>query len=123
MKAYHKILKEYEKKGYIHEVPKSDVKEQWFLPHFPVLRPDKETTKVRTVFDAAMKHNGKSLNSAIRPGPKLQREIVDVLIRFRKAPIALTTDITKMFLQVSLHKQDRPYHRFQSMRVSTPLVL
>ena len=34
-------------------------------------------------YEAAMKHNGKSLNSAIRPGPKLQREIVDVLIRFR----------------------------------------
>ena len=54
----------------------------------------------------------KSLNSAIRPGPKLQREIVDVPIRFRKAPIALTADIAEMFLQVSLHKQDRPYHRF-----------
>ena len=112
MKAYNEIFEEYEKKGYIHEVPKSDVKEQWFLPHFPLLRPDKETTKVRTVFDAAMKHNGKSLNSAIRPGAKLQREIVDVLIRFRKAPIALTADIAEMFLQVSLHKQDRPYHRF-----------
>ena len=112
MKAYNEIFEEYEKKGYIHEVPKSDVKKQCFLPHFPVLRPDKETTKVRTVFDAAMKHNGKSLNSAIRPGPKLQREIVVVLIRFRKAPIALTADIAEMFLQVSLHKQDRPYHRF-----------
>ena len=36
-KAYNEIFEEYEKKGYIHEVPKSDVKEQWFLPHFPVL--------------------------------------------------------------------------------------
>ena len=112
MQAYNHIFEEYERKGYIQEVRKSDVKEQWFLPHFPVLRPEKETTKVRTVFDAAMEHEGKSLNSAIRPGPKLQREIVDVLIRFRKAPVALTADIAEMFLQVSLREQDRPYHRF-----------
>ena len=61
---------------------------------------------------AAMKHEGKSLNSAIRPGPKLQREIVDILIRFRKAPVALTADISEMFLQVGLREQDRQYHRF-----------
>jgi hypothetical protein len=112
MEAYNQIFEDYERKGYIREVPKSEAKEQWLLPHFPVFRPDKETTKVRTVFDAAMKHEGKSLNSAIRPGPKLQREIVDILIRFRKAPIALTADISEMFLQVSLREQDRPYHRF-----------
>jgi hypothetical protein len=112
MEAYNQIFEDYERKGYIREVPKSEAKEQWLLPHFPVFRPDKETTKVRTVFDAAMKHEGKSLNSATRPGPKLQREIVDILIRFRKAPIALTADISEMFLQVSLREQDRPYHRF-----------
>ncbi len=112
MKAYNQIFEDYERKGYIREVPKSEAREQWLLPHFPVFRPDKETTKVRTVFDAAMKHEGKSLNSAIRPGPKLQREIVDILIRFRKAPVALTADISEMFLQVGLREQDRPYHRF-----------
>ncbi len=112
MKAYNQIFEDYERKGYIREVPKSEARELWLLPHFPVFRPDKETTKVRTVFDAAMKHEGKSLNSAIRPGPKLQREIVDILIRFRKAPVALTADISEMFLQVGLREQDRPYHRF-----------
>ena len=112
MKAYNQIFEDYERKGYIREVPKSEARELWLLPHFPVFRPDKETTKVRTVFDAAMKHEGKSLNSAIRPGPKLRREIVDILIRFRKAPVALTADISEMFLQVGLREQDRPYHRF-----------
>ena len=113
MKAYSHVFEEYEKKDYIKEVPKSETKEQWFLPHFPVIRLDKDTTKVRVVFDAAMKHEGKSLNDAIRPGPKLQREVVDVLTRFRRAPVALTADISEMFLQVGLREQDRPYHRFQ----------
>ena len=91
-----------------------------FLPHLPVLRPEKETTKVRTVFDAAMEHEGKSLSSAIRPGPKLQRQIVDILIRFRTAPVALTADIAEMFLQVSLREQHRPYHRFLSTSGISP---
>ena len=92
-------------------MPKTD-ENQWFLPHFPVIREDKTTTKVRVVFDAATKYNGKSLNDGILPGPKLQRELVDVLIRFWRAPVALSADISEMFLQVGISSNDRPYHRF-----------
>ena len=60
-----------------------------------------DSTKVRIVFDAAAKHDGKSLNDAVLPGPKL-RELVDVLYRFRQAQVALSGDISQMFLQVSL---------------------
>ena len=52
--------------------------------------------------------NFKSLNDAIRAGPKLQRDILNVLIR---SPIALSGDISEMFLQVGLLKGDRVYHR------------
>ena len=72
----------------------------------------KDTTKVRVVFDAAKKYDGKSLNDSIRPGPKLQREIVDVLTRLRRAPVALSADISEMFLQVGLQDKDRPFHIF-----------
>ena len=112
MNAYSHVFEEYERKGYIKKVKRSKSKAQWLLPHFPVIRPDKDTTKVRVVFDAAMKCEGKSLNDVIRPGPKLQREVVDVLTRFRRAPIALTADISEMFLQVGLWDEDRPYHMF-----------
>ncbi len=112
MKAYSEIFKDYKRKGYIQSVPKSEFEEQWFLPHFPVVKEDRVTTKVRVVFDAAVKHEGKSLNDAIWPGPKLQRDLVDVLTRFRRAPVALSADISEMFLQVELQDKDRPYHRF-----------
>lgn len=112
MKAYSKIFDDYEKKNYVQKVPKSEAKEQWFLPHFPVIREDRVTTKVRIVFDASLKHNGKSLNNAIRPGPKFQIDLVDVLTRFRRAPVALSADISEMFLQVELQDKHRPYHRF-----------
>ena len=111
MGSYSDIFKEYERKGYIKKVEKSETERQWFLPHFPVVRPEKSTTKVRAVFDTAMKCEGKSLNDAIYAGPKLQREIVDVLTRFRRAPVALMADISEMFLQVGLHEPARPYHR------------
>ena len=109
--AYDQVIKDYEKKGYIIKVPKTE-ESQWFLPHFPVIREDKKTTKVRIVFDPAAKYNGKSLNDATLPGPKLQREFVDVLTRFRQAPIDLSVDISEMFLQVGISSKDRPYHRF-----------
>lgn len=69
MKAHSKIFDDYEKKNYIQKVPKSEAEEQWFLPHFPVIREDRVTAKVRIAFDASVKHDGKSLNSAIRLGP------------------------------------------------------
>jgi hypothetical protein len=112
LEAYSKVFKDSEKKGYIQKVPKSEVEQQWFLPHFPLIKPSKDTTKVRVVFDAPMKYDGKSLNDSIRPGPKLQREIVVVLTRFRRAPVALSADISEMFLQVGLQDKDRPFHRF-----------
>ena len=112
MEAYCKIFQDYERKDYIRQVPQSEGEEQWFLPHFPVVKEDRVTTKIRVVFDAVVKHDGKSLNDAIWPGPKLQRDLVDVLKRFHQAPVALSAHIFEMLLQVELQDKDRPYHRF-----------
>ena len=109
---YDNIILDYIEKGYIRKVVPLNGEEQLFLPHFPVIREEKTTTKVRIVFDAAAMSNGKCLNDAILSGPKLQREITDVLLRFRRAPVALSADIAQMFLQVKLKEEDRPYHRF-----------
>lgn len=111
MEAYNKIFQVYEKKDYICQVPQYEVEKQWFLPHFPVVKEDRVTKKVHVLFDAAAKHDGKSLNDAIWLGPKLQRDLVDVLTRFCRAPVALSADISEMFLQVELQEKDRPYHR------------
>ena len=69
-------------------------------------------TKVCVVFDVAAKHDGKRVNDTMWPGPKLQRELVDVLTRFHRAPVALSADISKAFLQVELQDKDQPFHRF-----------
>ena len=83
--------------------------EQWILPNFAMVNNQKTSTKVRIVFDPAAKLG---LNDAIHSGPKLQRELVDVLTRFRREPVALSSNISQMFLQVGLAEKDRPFHRF-----------
>ena len=68
------------------------------LPRHPVIREDKDTTKVRIVFDASAKGNGPSLSECLYKGPQLNPLIFDILLRFRTFVIALTTDIEKAFL-------------------------
>ena len=48
----------------------------------------------------------------IHQGPKLQRDLFDVLLRFRRFPVALVCDIAEMYLRIGITPEDRPYHRF-----------
>ncbi|XP_050305067.1 uncharacterized protein LOC126742466 [Anthonomus grandis grandis] len=48
-----------------------------YLPHHGVIKPDSSTTKMRVVFNASAKDSkNQSLNSTLRPGPKLHADIV-----------------------------------------------
>ena len=61
---YNNVIENYVDKNYIRKVPLKD-EEQWLLPHFPVIKEDRATTKVRIVYDAGAKDKGKSLNDAL----------------------------------------------------------
>ena len=110
---YCRTVKEYVEKGYLRKVNPNQEKvaAQWYLPHFPVVRLDKSTTKVRIVFDCSVKCDGVSLNDEIHAGPKLQQDLFDVLLRFRRDPVAVACDIKEMYMQISIEEQDRPYFR------------
>ena len=84
----------------------------WCLPHFPIVKPSSTTTKTRIVFDASVKVEGVSLNDVIHTGLKLQGDLFEILVRFRKESVALVSDITQMHLQIELPEHERPYHRF-----------
>ena len=77
-----------------------------------VVRPEKATSKVRVVFDGSAQQNGKCLNSESLPGPKLQIEIVDVLVKFRKEPFALAGDVSQTYHQIFFRPVVRQLHRF-----------
>ena len=64
-------------------------------------RPENATTKVRIVFDGSAQRNGKSLDSELLPGPKLQSGIGDMLVKLRKESFTLLGDVTQMYHQFS----------------------
>ncbi|XP_025191316.1 uncharacterized protein LOC112591650 [Melanaphis sacchari] len=83
---------------------------QYYIPHHAICKNVGEDTKIRVVFDASAKdHSGMSLNRALLPGPKLQRDIVDILIRFRLFRHAFTADICKMYRQILILPEFRTY--------------
>ena len=80
------------------------------MPHHPVIRPEKLTTKMRIVFDTSSKSGGeKSLNECLYPGPSLTAELFGVLLRFRVFNVTAVGDTEKAFLQLSLNSDDRDY--------------
>ena len=64
------------------------------------------------MFDASAKYDRKSLNDVIHQGPKLQRELFNVLVRFRQHPVALICDVAEMYLRIEIAPKDRIYQRF-----------
>ena len=83
------------------------------LTHRAVVRCDKETTKVRAIFDASAKNgNEPSLNDCLYAGPCLLRHVYDILVRFRLHIIILMSDIKQAFLNVVIRDEERDYLRF-----------
>ena len=76
------MLQTYQEAGYIHKVPQEEKKpdQVWYLQHFPVLTPDKSTTRTRIVFDTSAKFKGVSQNDILLQGPKLQNDLFAVLL-------------------------------------------
>ena len=64
-------------------------KEDTFLAHFPVVRTDKDITKTIIVFDTSVKKDETAVNDLRHAGPKLQKDLFDVLIQFRRNVVAV----------------------------------
>ena len=82
---YDEIIKDQEKAGVIeHVTTESIVGETHYLPHKPVVRGNKETTKVRMVYDASAKtEENISLKECLEAGPSLTPKLFEILLRFR----------------------------------------
>lgn len=94
--AYQGVIEKYLSKGHIRQVPisKPEPESEWFLPHLPVIRPDRATTKVRIIFDVSAKFQEKGLNTEALSGSKRQNNIFDILVRFGKELEVLVGDIS-----------------------------
>ena len=116
LQEYDSIIREQEDRGIIERVASSSdaiVGKTTYLPHHPVIRKDKSTTKVRIVYDASAKDSeGTSLNKCLYTGPCLLKTVCEILTRFRLYQIALSADIEKAFLMIAIWQGDRDALRF-----------
>ena len=114
-KNYCNIFSQYEKDGIIEKVLDTDENPDYvhYLPHHPVIRNDKESTKLRPVFDASShEKNELSLNDCLETGPNLILKIFDILVRFRFNEVVVLADIKQAFLNIGIRKEDTNYLRF-----------
>ena len=85
----------------------------YYLPHHPVVRQDKVTTKITVVFDASCAEGDRpSLNQCLHIGPSFGQSILEILIRFRTYEVALIGDVEKAFLMIRVAEKDRDALRF-----------
>ena len=115
LSKYSTFMDDLVKNGHPRKVPKDQLDHPvgavWYLPHHPVLNPNKPD-KVRVIFDCAAKYQGTSLNDQLLQGPDLTNNLVGVLTRFRQEPVALMADIESMFHQVHVSPNDCDALRF-----------
>ena len=80
---------------------------EFYIPHKPVLQESAETTKLRVVYDASARANSgaPSLNECLNPGPPLQNQLWNVLVRAHFHPVAIAGDIKEAFLQVRIREE------------------
>jgi len=92
--------------GFAEEVPPVEAEASnegkvWYIPHHDVYHP-KKPTKIRVVFNCSAEFHNELLNKHLLQGPDLTNNLVGVLCRFRKEPVALMGDIEGMFHQVGV---------------------
>ncbi|KAK6172333.1 hypothetical protein SNE40_016014 [Patella caerulea] len=107
---YIKFMEDMIKSGYLGKIPEnSSIKKSHYLTHHGVRH--KKKKKIRVVFNASLKYMGKSLNDELYQGPDMLTNLTGALCRMRKGRIALTCDISSMFMMVKIPYKQRDYVR------------
>ena len=111
---YNKTILDLTLKGFAHLVDENEFKKgKHYLPHKPVIKMDRETTKCRQVLDGSAKSYGKfSLNDCLCTGDNLNPDLFNLLLLFRKNEFAVCADISSAFHTINLKKENHSYTRF-----------
>ncbi|XP_046420682.1 uncharacterized protein LOC124179877 [Neodiprion fabricii] len=108
--AYSTFMQEYSDLRHMEVVPEDEATNpiSGYIPHHCVFK----LSKIRVVFNGSQRYsNGRSLNSYLHIGPKLQEDVLIIILRWSFFPIVLTCDVVKMFRQFLVHPEDRDYQR------------
>ncbi|XP_072392156.1 uncharacterized protein [Diabrotica undecimpunctata] len=114
---YHKFMEEYLALGHMTKIDDWELQIQgdipkYYIPHHGILKTSSTTTKLRVVFDGSAKtDNNLSLNDVLMVGPRLQEDLLHILLRFRKHKVVVASDIEKMYRQVLISSKQRDLQR------------
>ena len=103
---YAETIREDIRKGFVVTVEPDDPRKrsdrEWYLPHHPVVNPNKPG-KVRRVLNDASKFHDTSLNKSLLVGPDLLHNLIFVLLRFRQHKYAFSAASDVVVHQYTRH--------------------
>lgn len=110
---YVDFMSDYIDAGHMSLVPADELGTgKYYIPHHCVLRPDSVTTRLRVVFDASAKDlHSRSLNDSQLTGPKLQPNILEIILHFREHNVVFMCDARQMYRQILISPEHRDYQR------------
>ena len=114
LNEYNKVFDEYLNLGITEKVKNEGIiGEVVYLPHKEVIKEDRSTAKLKIVFGANAKYKGtSSLNEVLYKGSCLNADLYSSLLKFHIYQIAITADIEKAYLQISINEEHRHFLRF-----------
>ena len=112
--AYGEKIEEQRSEGVVEPANHRAKGVEFCIPHKPVVKERAETTKLRIVYDASAKAqvDAVSLNDCLNPGPVLQNNMWNILVRSRVHPVAVNRDLKKSFLEERVKEEDMDALRF-----------
>lgn len=110
---YLSFMKDYEVMGHMSRLDNSsDDKASYYFPHHGVLNECSATTKLRVVFNgSAPTDTGISLNDIQFVGPKIQEDLLPIVLRFRQHNVVVCADIAKMYRMVQINPSQRSFQK------------
>ncbi|XP_029671978.1 uncharacterized protein LOC115240763 [Formica exsecta] len=125
-KEYGEFMSDYQRLGHMQPAPtvQSQIEQSVYLPHHGVIRESSSTTRLRVVFNASsVTSNGTSLNDHLNAGPKLQTDLMSVILQWRTYKYVYSSNIAKMYRQIHIDARDIDYQRILwKSSLSEPLI-
>ena len=114
MEEYNNVIQQQIDSGIIGEVPKKEDNDGYYLPHHGVFKTERVTTKLLVVFDGSSRSDvdSPSINESLEESPNLAPLLFDTIIKFRRYPVGIVSDIEKAFHQVLISPSKRCMLRF-----------
>lgn len=113
--GYDAIIRDKPTEGVVEPAPLQARGKEFYMPHRAVIR---ETVKMHVVFDCSARgaKDAPSLNDCLVPGPALQNNIYDVLVRGRFHSVAFAGNMRQACLQICITEGKCDALRFHCLR-------